>query len=80
VPLAKIRTALANRLTERREYRRLSAELAAFRSPAERTELDEMLSRYSTEETQTIREILDRQDQARQQTASVIGGPLHRGA
>ena len=71
--LAKIRTALASRITERREYRRLSAELAAFQSPAERTELDEMIGRYPAEDTRTIRQILGRQDVARQRAASVVG-------
>jgi hypothetical protein len=78
--LAKIRTALTNRLTERREYRRLTSELAAFHTPSERTELDEMIGRYPAEDTWEIRMILDRQDAARQRTATVIGGPLHRGA
>ncbi len=48
MPLTKIRTALSDRLTERREYRRLSAELAAFQTPAERTELDELLERHAS--------------------------------
>jgi hypothetical protein len=78
--LAKIRTALSSRLTERREYRRLSAELAAFQTPAERSELDQMLGRYSAEETHQIRQILDRQDSDRLRAASVIGSPLHRAA
>lgn len=73
MPLAKIRTALSNRFIERREYRRLSAELAAFRTPAERTELEEMLSRYPVEETRLIRDILYRHDQQRQLAAAVVG-------
>jgi hypothetical protein len=80
VPLTKIRTVLSHRLTERREQRRLSAELASFRSPAERTELDEMLGRHSAEETRQIRQILDRQDSQRLLAASVIGSHYNRAA
>jgi hypothetical protein len=80
VPLAKIRTVLSNQLSERREHRRLRAELAAFQSPAERTELDEMLGRYSPEETREIRQILDRQDFERHRAASAIGSHHNRAA
>jgi hypothetical protein len=69
-----VRTALANRRTMRVAHRRLSAELASFRSPSERTELDQMLARYSTEETQEIRGILSRQDFERQRKAAEING------
>jgi hypothetical protein len=68
------RTALANRRTERVAHRRLSAELAAFRSPAERAELDHLLSRHSAEETREIRDILNRQDYERMRRATVLGG------
>lgn len=78
MPLAKLRAALANRLTERRAHRRLSAELAAFQTPSERAELDFMIGRYSAEETQEIREILNRQAYERQRSVSGIGG--RRGA
>jgi hypothetical protein len=77
VPLSKIRTTLTNRLIERREHRRLSAELAAFQTPAERIELDEILSRYPLEQTREIREILDRQDNERQQAAASTGRGYH---
>jgi hypothetical protein len=69
-----LRSTLADRRTERLAHRRLSAELAAFQTPAERAELDEMLARHSAEETRQIREILSRQDVERQRNASVIGG------
>jgi hypothetical protein len=49
--------------------RRLSDELASFRTTAERAELDELLSRYSVEETAEIRTILYRQDVHRQQAS-----------
>jgi hypothetical protein len=71
---AKIRTAIE----ERRELRKLSEELAAFQSPAERAELDELIARHSVEETRLIRAILDQQDHERQRTAGGIGG--HRAA
>ncbi len=64
-----VRTALANRRTMRVAHRQLAAELASFRSTAERAELDELLSRHSAEETAEIRAILYRQDVHRQQTS-----------
>jgi hypothetical protein len=75
--LAKIRearTALADRRTERIAYRQLSAELAAFQSPSERAELDNLLARHSVEETRVIRDILNRQDYERVRRAAVLGG------
>ena len=78
MPLAttvrSLRTTLADRRTERIARRRLSNELAAFQTPTERTELEEILSRYATEETWEIREILNRQDNERQRMATVLGG------
>ena len=68
IKLREVRTALANRRTMRLERRRLTAELAAFRTTAERAELDQLLSRHTPEETAEIREILYRQDVLRQQT------------
>jgi hypothetical protein len=68
IKLRDARTALANRRTMRIAHRRLADELASFRSTAERAELDEMLSRHTSEETQMIREILYRQDVHRQQS------------
>jgi hypothetical protein len=50
-------------------HRRLADELASFRTTAERAELDELLSRHSSEETEQIRAILYRQDLERQQSA-----------
>jgi hypothetical protein len=68
--LRDARTALANRRTMARAHRRLSEELASFRTAAERAEIDQMLSRYSPEETREIREILIRQDLAGAQAAT----------
>ena len=72
--LREVRVELANRRTERSARRRLSAELAAFQTPAERAELDFILGRHSHEETREIREILNRQDYERQRAGSVVGG------
>jgi|tagenome__1003787_1003787.scaffolds.fasta_scaffold20532996_2 hypothetical protein len=69
IKLRDVRTALANRRTMRGVHRRLSAELASFRTTAERAELDELLSRHTEDETEEIRAILYRQDLERQQTA-----------
>jgi hypothetical protein len=67
--LRDVRTAVANRRTLRVAHRRLSDELAAFRTTAERAELDELLGRYSAEETAEIRAILHQHDVRRAQTA-----------
>lgn len=64
--LHDVRTALANRRTTRVARRRLSTELASFRSTADRAELEQMLSRHPAEETREIRAILYRQDVERQ--------------
>jgi hypothetical protein len=72
--IREVRSVLAGRRTERVARRRLSEELAAYQTPSERTELDQMLGRYSAEETREIREILNRQDYERQRTATGIGG------
>jgi hypothetical protein len=66
--LAKIRETRAmqaHRRSERIAYRQLSNELAAFRTEAERAEIDLILDRHSDEETRLIREILSRQDAVR---------------
>jgi hypothetical protein len=63
--LRDARTALTNRRTARVAHRKLAAELASFRTTAERAELDEIVSRHSEEETREIRAILHRQDAER---------------
>jgi hypothetical protein len=68
------RSALANRRTERIAHRRLAAELAAFQTPAERTELAEVLARHTAEETREIRAILDEQDAARLRHGAFVSG------
>ena len=69
-----VRVNLENRRTERAAHRRLSAELAAFATPAERAELDSMIGRHSYEETRQIRAILNQQDFERQRTATALTG------
>ena len=68
------RTAVAHYRTERAAHRQLAGELAAFQTPAERAELEAMLSRHSTEQTREIRAILNRQDHERARRTSVLGG------
>ena len=73
--IRSLRTELAHRRTERIARRRLSAELAAFQSPSERAELDQMLGRYTAEQTREIRAILNQQDYERQRRGSgAVGG------
>ena len=72
--LRDVRGNLAGRRTERVARRRLSAELAAFQTPAERAELDFILGRHTQDETREIREILNRQDYERQRAGSALGG------
>jgi hypothetical protein len=70
IKLRDLRTALANRRTVRVAQRKLSDELASFRTTAERAELDELLSRHSSAETAEIRQILYRHDVQRQQSSA----------
>ncbi len=65
--IGAVRTALRNRRTERIERRRLADELGSFVTPAERAELDFIISRHAVEETREIRQILNSQQVARQQ-------------
>jgi hypothetical protein len=63
--VAAIRDTLAERRTARTHRRRLERELAAYRTPAERLELDEVLARHSADETREVRRILAGQDLSR---------------
>lgn len=49
----------------RRRRRRLAQEIAAYRTPAERLELDLVLGRHTAEQVQEIEEILRHQDAQR---------------
>lgn len=53
---ANLRIARQDRLA----HRRLVAELASYRTPAEQADLDAMLDRYSERETAEVREIVGR--------------------
>ncbi|WP_305784736.1 MULTISPECIES: hypothetical protein [Micromonosporaceae] len=64
--LAEARTQLADRRAASRAHRQLCAELAAFQTPAERAELDLILSRHPETETHVVRDILVQQDAGRQ--------------
>ncbi|BFU44561.1 hypothetical protein [Krasilnikovia sp. MM14-A1004] len=64
----------AHRRTERIARRELETDLAAVVTPAERTELALTLNRHRPQQVREIREILDRQDYARQHRAGSPGG------
>jgi len=55
------RDALAARREARTARRRLAREIADFRTPAERLELEAILDRHPVEATQEIRRLLARQ-------------------
>jgi hypothetical protein len=71
--ISAVRTALRHRRVERLERRRLADELASFVTPAERAELDFMVGRHTLEETREVRDILNRQELARQRSAHSLG-------
>ena len=62
--VTSLRTSLAQRRVARTKHRRLARELASYRTPAERLELDLMLGRHSAEETAEIDAILNEQNAA----------------
>ena len=51
---------LRDQRSQRAERRRLEAELADFRSPAERLEIETITARYPETEAREVREILAR--------------------
>ncbi len=59
--VTSLRTSVAQRRAARTKRRRLASELASYRTPAERLELDLILGRHSTEETAEIEAILNQQ-------------------
>jgi hypothetical protein len=67
------RASLSDRRTMRLAHRRLSHELAAFTSGSDRAELDDILDRYPTAESEPIRAILRRQDAERLAAEAVSG-------
>jgi len=56
-----MRTYLTEKLALARRRRHLEAELAEYRTPAERAEIDMILSRHTAEQIQEIEGILRRQ-------------------
>jgi hypothetical protein len=59
--VTSLRTSVAQRRADRTRRRRIAHELASYRTPAERLELDLILGRHSAEETAEIDGILSRQ-------------------
>jgi hypothetical protein len=59
--LSTLRTQLAERRMIRQRNRRLEEELASYSSPAERLELDAILSRHTAEEIAELEGMLNRQ-------------------
>jgi hypothetical protein len=55
---SRVRTAVTSRVEARRARRALAREIAEYRTPAERLELDLILGRHTAEETREIDEIL----------------------
>lgn len=53
-------TASNPRRLERQRRQRLAAELAEFRTPAERLEFDQILSRHTAEQVREIEDLLPR--------------------
>lgn len=56
-----VRAVVAGRVEARRARRRLAREIAAYRTPAERLELDLILGRHTEEQIAEIDEILREQ-------------------
>jgi hypothetical protein len=64
----RVRDAVNSRVEARRARRRLAREIAAYRTPAERLELDLILGRHTAEEIAQIDEILRLQSAADRST------------
>jgi hypothetical protein len=58
--ISTLRTQLAERRLVRQRNKRLEEELASFNTPAERLELDAILSRHTAEEIEELQSMLDR--------------------
>ena len=59
--VTSLRTSLAERRVARAKRRNLARDLASYRTPGERLELDLILGRHSAEETAEIHSILSQQ-------------------
>ena len=69
---SRVRTAVTSRFEARRARRTLAREIAAYRTPAERLELDLILGRHTAEETREIDEILRSQAAAERSTFQAL--------
>jgi hypothetical protein len=61
----RVRAAVADRVAARAARRRLAREIAAYRTPAERLELDLILGRHTEEEIAEVDAVLRAQRNAR---------------
>ncbi len=59
--ISTLRTQLAERRVIRQRNKRLEEELASYSTPAERLELDAILSRHTAEEIEELESLLNRQ-------------------
>jgi len=59
--ISTVRESLAARRAAAAKRRALAAELAVFTTPADRLEIETIVSRYPEEQTREVRSILDRQ-------------------
>jgi hypothetical protein len=59
--LQALRSELANRRTVRQDRRELERQLAAYDTPSARLDIEAVLDRYDTGDTEQIRSILHRQ-------------------
>jgi hypothetical protein len=59
--ISTLRTQLAERRVIRQRNKRLEEELASYNTPAERLELDAILSRHTAEEIEELESLLNRQ-------------------
>jgi hypothetical protein len=63
--ITNLRTLLAERRLVRQRNKRIEQELASYSTPAERLELDAILSRHTAEEIAELEQILGRSAMAR---------------
>jgi hypothetical protein len=63
--LSALRTQLAERRLVRQRNKRLEEELASYSTPAERLELDAILSRHTAEEIEELEAMMNRQSWVR---------------
>ncbi|MFF5231631.1 hypothetical protein [Dactylosporangium sp. NPDC000521] len=68
----RVRNAVTSRFEARRARRSLAREIAAYRTPAERLELDLIIGRHTAEETREIDEILRAQAAAERSTFQAL--------